>query len=114
MTHHCNFHCWPSYIGVVVNESASELANIGSDMAFHGPEPVIGIPYSTLINKIDIWCSDAHYNYLSKNQKKLEITVNSDISKKLWTLNRTQLGFVIDSPICQCCNMFAEETIEHF
>ncbi len=53
----------PGHSNIVGNEKADELARMGSQEQFIGPEPYIGISFGTLKYHMKMWAYQAHLQY---------------------------------------------------
>lgn len=142
--HLCHLSCnnrvtlyWiPGHSGISGNELADKLAKSGSDRAFIGPEPVLGIANnfyrSTVFN---IFRQKQYSNWLNCNGQRQAKELNQGFpglrSKELLRLSRSGLSRaigllighcrlkrhlhimrVMDDPICRGC-LYKEETAAH-
>jgi ribonuclease HI len=134
-TNTVNLYWVPGHCGIEGNEMADNLAKLGSNSQFVGPEPFCGISNCSIKMEIRRWEEQkvvANWMAVSRcNQSKRFITPNVKNTKKLLELNKralcTYTGLVtghcpskyhlknigrVQNDICRFCNL-ESETSEH-
>jgi hypothetical protein len=90
----------PGHEGVAGNETAEQLAKIGSEQPFVGPEPACGISMGVAIKAIRDWMTMSHEKYWKsltglRQAKGLIRGPSAKIARELLKLDRNQLRWVV-------------------
>ena len=126
----------PGHRGISGNETADELAKLGSETPFIGPEPVLGIPYGSIRKTVTDLVKTKNYKVWinSKDQrqtKELNQNYPGIRAKELLNLDKGQIKVAIglltghcklrrhlniigvkDSALCRGC-LYEEESSSH-
>jgi hypothetical protein len=90
----------PGYDGIAGNETADQLAKIGAEHPFIGPEPACGISTGVAKQAIRDWTNIKHKKYWGsltglRQAKGLIRGPSTKRAKELLKLNRNQLRWVV-------------------
>ncbi|KAJ8914435.1 hypothetical protein NQ315_017531 [Exocentrus adspersus] len=98
----------PSHVGLKGNEVADSLARRGATVEFIGPEPVLGLSYSTVRSVIRTWAEGDTLQYwrglpgLTHSQRFIP-SPSKARSKKLLELSRINLRALVRLYTGHCC-----------
>ena len=93
----------PGHSGIDGNEKADQLAKIGAEQPFIGPEPVFALPTSSVKEYKRKWLKSQAVDYWArapkmKHAKKIISKPDSKIANTLINLNRCQLRIYVMFP----------------
>lgn len=97
----------PGHAGISGNERADELARLGAEETFIGPEPRFGLPRSAVISIVNNWLLNEHQrawlNYDGARHTKIFCKGPSkDNSREIINLNRSNIKKVVEIMTNHC------------